>query len=93
MGPTVQRKLCLVKNFADTFYWNFWYIGFYWSNKYARESSEKSLEQKFVTRKLIYMTMWNKIFITNTTHVFLAVYVDRSVTSPANSIVFLLVNF
>ena len=48
--PTVQRKSRLAKNFADIFYWNFRYSAFNWYNKYAKEISEKSLEQKSVTK-------------------------------------------
>ena len=46
LGP---RKSHLVKNFADIFT-EICGIGFYWYNKYASELSEKSLEQKSVTK-------------------------------------------
>ena len=44
-----QRKSHLVKNFADIFT-EICGIGFYWYNKYASELSEKSLEQKSITK-------------------------------------------
>ena len=49
MDPTVQRKSRLIKKIADIFT-EISGIGFNWYNKYARGISEKSLEQKSVTK-------------------------------------------
>ena len=51
--PTVQRKSRLAKNFADIFYWNFWYLISVVLCKVSQPSRKKpkSYDGKFVTAK------------------------------------------